>query len=120
MSQTFRERYSAFHKIPVEQFEEHLLPRALYWHARMFRGFLGLVPGYFVADRDFIRSVGDLRSRRFFHAEAGEFHTSEGNRGILRRVLRLRVSADRARKFMEECWGSHVAGSTPPVDASED
>lgn len=104
MPQSFRERYCAFHAVPLEEFEEHLLLRSLYFHARMIRTFLNFFPGYFVPDRDFIRSVGDLRSRRFFHAEAGEYHTSEGNRGFMRRILRLRVSADRTRHLMEECW----------------
>jgi len=118
MPQSFRERYCAFHHIPIEQFEDHLLLRALHGHARIFRGFLGFFPGYFIPDRDFLRSVGDLRSRRFFHAEAAEFHTSEENRGLMRRVLRLRVSSDRTRELMEECWGR--SESRPPVQSHGD
>lgn len=111
MSQTFRERYCSLHTIPPEQFEEHLLQRTLYWHARMIRTFLGLIPGYLVADRDFLRNVGDLRSRRLFHAEASEYRTWEANRAFARKVLRLRVSADRTRQAMEECWDSSETSS---------
>ena len=114
MQHTFRERYCRRWAIPPEQFEEHLLPRALYPSARILRPLLGLRAGYFHPDREFIRAAGDLRSRRFFHAEAGEFHGTEANHRFLRRWLRLRVSAERTRRLMEECWGAD-AGSASPI-----
>lgn len=113
MPPTFRERYCAHAGIPPERFEEHLFRRALYFHAKPLQGILDLMPDYFTADHDFLRSVGDIRSRRFFHAEAGEYQTHSLNRGILRRIFFLRVSAERVRQFMEECWGGH--DSNPPV-----
>lgn len=113
MGLSFRERYCSQHGIALTEFEEHLLPRALYFHARPLRNALATVPDYFAADREFLRSVGDLRSRRFFHAEAGEYHTASGSRGILHRWLRLRVSAERVRLIMEETWGT--MDSSPPV-----
>lgn len=114
MGLSFRERYCSLHAINQTEFEEHLLPRALYFHARLFRGALASFPDYFAADREFLRSVGDLRSRRFFHAEAGEYHTATGSRGVLHRWLRLRVSAERVRMIMEETWGA--SDSNPPVE----
>ncbi|MBX3738687.1 MAG: hypothetical protein KF715_18475 [Candidatus Didemnitutus sp.] len=117
MGLSFRERYCSLHGINIAEFEEHLLPRALYFHARPFRGMLAALPDYFAADREFLRSVGDLRSRRFFHAEAGEYHTASGCRGVLHRLLRLRVSAERVRLIMEETWGT--ADSHPPVDSPD-
>lgn len=114
MGLSFRERYCAQHGIQLPEFEEHLFPRALYLHARVFRGVLATVPDYFATDREFLRSVGDLRSRRFFHAEAGEYHTATGSRGLLHRWLRLRVSAERVRQIMEETWGA--LDSNPPVE----
>lgn len=116
MAPTFRERYCSIHQIGSADFEEHLLPRALYFHARPIRGVLGAFVDYFAADREFLRSVGDLRSRRFFHAEAGEFHSHAANRHFLRRFLRLRVSAERVRQIMEASWGA--LGSNPPVASS--
>ncbi|HLP24768.1 MAG TPA: hypothetical protein VK477_03750 [Acidobacteriota bacterium] len=116
MALSFRERYCALHQIPLTEFEEHLLPGALYFHARWLRGLLKMLPDYFAADREFLRSVGDLRSRRFFHAEAGEYHTATACRGFLHRFLRLRVSAERVRLIMEKTWG--VLDSNPPVEKS--
>lgn len=114
MALTFRERYCSIHQIAPDDFEEHLLPQALYLHARMFRSLLAMLPDYFSADREFLRSVGDLRSRRFFHAEAGEYHTATACRGFLHRFLRLRVSAERVRQIMEKTWGS--LDSNPPLE----
>lgn len=95
------------------------MSRALYLHARPLRRLLATLPDYFAAEREFLRGVGDIRSRRFFHAEAGEFHTHAANRGICRRFLRLRVSAERVRRIMEETW--HATGqSNPPVAPSLD
>jgi len=114
MALSFRERYCSIHQIAPAGFEEHLLPRVLYFHARPFKGLLDAIPDYFAADREFLRSAGDLRSRRFFHAEAGEYHASAVSRGFLHRFLRLRVSAERVRQIMEETWGSQ--GSNPPLE----
>lgn len=95
------------------------MPRALYFHARPLRTLLGILPDYFAADREFLRCVGDIRSRRFFHAEAGEFHAHASNRGICRRFLRLRVSAERVRQIMEETWRA-TGESNPPVASPVD
>ena len=109
---TFRERYSQYWSIPLNDFEEHLLVRSLYLHARLLRPVLGRE--FFAPDREFLRGAGDIRSRRFFHAEAGEFHQMAENGTLLRRWLRLRVSAERTRKLMEECWESANAGAPQP------
>jgi len=113
MQPTFRERYCAFFSLPFEKFEEHLFVHALYFHARPLRWLLNLIPDYFSADHEFVRSVGDLRTRRYFHAEAAEYQTHSLNRGILRRWFFLRVSAERVRLLMEKCWGD--TDSAPPV-----
>lgn len=112
MPPTFRERYCRRWNLRPEDFEDHLFRRALYLHARLLRPLLELLNGHFTADREFLRSVADLRSRRMFHAEASEFHSGEAGRRFLRRWLRLRVSADRTRLLMEECWGA--SQSRPP------
>lgn len=119
MGLTFRERYCSIHRIDPSGFERHLLARALYLHAVPLRGLLAALPDYLAADHEFLRSAGDLRSRRFFHAEAGEFHAHASNRGICRRFLRLRVSAERVRQVMEETWRA-TGESNPPVGSSLD
>ncbi len=112
MPLSFRERYCAHYGLRPEQFETHLFGRALYPHARPVRWLLDRSPNYFMADREFLRNVGDLRSRRSFHAEAGEYGSHAKNTGFLRRWLRLRVSAERVRLIMESIWTTRE--STPP------
>lgn len=118
MAPTLRERYCAHWQISPDAYEEHLFRRALYFHARGLRGACQLLsPSYFTADREFIRGIGDLRSRRGFHAEAAEFHAAGANRAFWRRWLRIRVSAERARLWMEECWRSlEPEGATPAAN----
>lgn len=119
MGLTFRERYCSIHRIDPSGFERHLLARALYSHAALLRSVLAALPDYLAADIEFLRCVGDIRSRRFFHAEAGEFHAHAANRRICRRFLRLRVSAERVRRIMEETWRA-TGESNPPVASSVD
>ncbi len=109
---TFRERYCRQWGLRPDEFEEHLFRRALYLHARLLRPLLELADGYFGPDREFLRAVGDLRSRRLFHGEAAEYHALSDRRRVLRRWLRLRVSAERTRVLMEACWSG--PDSRPP------
>lgn len=113
MPLTFRERYCEYWSISSEQFEDHVLLRALYPHARVLRRLLALRSDYFSPDHEFIRSVALLRSRRLFHGEVGEYHADPANHVFGRRWLRLRLSTDRVRHLMEECWGR--ADSTAPM-----
>ena len=106
MQPTFRERFCQRHGLPLHDFESRVFSETLYLPARPVVSLLRWIqPDFFSSDLEFIRSVGDIRSRRYFHAEAGEFHTHPSNRGILRRWLRLRVSAERVRRLMEAHWG---------------
>jgi hypothetical protein len=109
---TLRERYCRRWDLRPDEFEEHLFRRGLYLHARVARPVLDLLEGYFGPDREFIRAVGNLRSRRLFHGEAAEYHALSDRRRVLRRWLRLRVSAERTRLLMEACWSG--ADSRPP------
>ena len=70
---------------------------------------------YYSADFEFIRGVGDLRSRRDFRNEAAEFHYHPGNRGFFRTVLRMRVSSHRLQSVFEREFGS--TPTTPPMAA---
>lgn len=110
---TFREIYCERHGIDCEKFERVLLWRCLHWPARPFYWLLGVNRNYSSADIEFIRGVGDLKSRREFHNEASEFHYHPGNRGFLRTVLRIRVSSRRLQKIFEGEVRS--TQSTPPM-----
>lgn len=110
---TFRELYCEHHGITDERFERVLLWRCLHWTARPWYWLLWVNRDYYTADFDFIRGVGDLRSRRGFHDEVSEFHHHPGNRGFLRTVLRMRISSKRLQLiFDREIRSTH---STPPM-----
>jgi len=98
---TFREIYCERHGIPLQQFERSLLWRALHRQACPFYWLLWLNRDYSSPDFEFIRGVGELRSRRGFRNEAAEFHYHPKNRGMLRTLLRLRVSSHRLQAIFE-------------------
>lgn len=110
---TFRELYCERHGISFDQFERVLVWRSLHWPARAFFWLRKLNYDYYSADFDFIRGVGELRSRRDYRNEAAEFHYHPGNRGFLRRVLRLRVSSHRLQVIFEREIG-HTASVASP------
>lgn len=105
MNQTFSEMYCARHGVDAAEYERRMFRDGLYPHARWILGLLLLAgPDYFAPDREFIRAVGQLRSRRLLHGEIGEFHTHPRNRGFWRITLRLRVSTTRVRRLIEANW----------------
>lgn len=113
---TFRELYCEHHGIAYDKFERVLLWRCLHWQARPFYWLLwGVNRDYYSADFDFIRGVGDLRTRRDFRNEAAEFHYHPGNRGFLRTILRMRVSSHRLQTIFEREISS--TNTTPPMPA---
>ena len=116
----FREVYCERHGIAPDKFEGALLWRALHWQARPFYWLLWLNRDYSSPDFEFVRSVGELRSRRGFRNEAAEFHYHPKNRGLLRTLLRLRVSSHRLQAIFEREIQQTVTappfGSTPKPD----
>jgi hypothetical protein len=97
----FRELYCEHQRLPPEKFERTLVWRCLHWQARPFYWLLSLNRDFFSADFDFVRGVGELRSRRQFRDEAAEFHYHPNNRGLLRTFFRLRVSSHRLQAVFE-------------------
>ncbi|HVZ66350.1 MAG TPA: hypothetical protein VG936_17440 [Lacunisphaera sp.] len=112
---TFRELYCARHGIAPGRFEHVLIRRCLHWQARPFAWVLRLNRDYFAPDFEFARAVGELRSRRGFRAEAAEFHYHPKNRGLLRSVLRLRVSSQRLQSIFEREIRENA--TQPPFDS---
>ncbi|HVT73942.1 MAG TPA: hypothetical protein VHD61_12470 [Lacunisphaera sp.] len=98
---TFRELYCERHGIAPDRFEHALVWRCLHWQARPFFWLQRLNREYYSPDFEFVRGVGELRSRRGFRTEAAEFHYHPRNRGLLRSVLRLRVSTQRLQSIFE-------------------
>jgi hypothetical protein len=111
---SFRELYCERHGLPAERFEDALTARAWYPHARLVRGLMRLAyPKFLEPDREFVRAVGDLRTRRLFTNEAADFHMHRANRNFVRRVLKARVSAERLRRVFDEVMGAR--DSQPPT-----
>lgn len=109
----FRELYCAQHRIPLDRFERELVNRSLHLHAKPVYWLLGLNRDYTSPDFEFVRGVGELRNRREFRNEAAEYHYHPHNRGLLRTVLKLRVSSHRLQKIFEDEIEEH--GSRPPM-----
>lgn len=102
----FRELYCERYGISAEQFEHAVVARTLHPHAKLVYWLLGLNREYTSPDYEFVRSVGELRSRREFRNEAAEYHYHPRNVGLLRRGLRLRVSSHRLQMVFEELVAS--------------
>lgn len=98
---TFRELYCERRGIHADRFEHELVFRSLTWQARPIYWLLGLNREYTSPDYDFVRGVGDLRNWREFRNESIEYYYHPHNRGFLRTVLRLRVSAQRLQHVLE-------------------
>ena len=110
----FRELYCERYGIASGKFERHLVWRCLHWPARPIFWLHWLNPELFEADFEFARSVGELRSRSGYHAEAAEFHYHPKNRKFLRTVLGLRVSSQRMQRIFEREFTGQA--SNPPVE----
>ncbi|MBI3885109.1 MAG: hypothetical protein HY302_05200 [Opitutae bacterium] len=105
---TLRALYIEQHRIAPAQFEQDMLKRTLYPHARFLRC---LMPArvrrhYFDLDLEFVRAIGALRQRRDFNNECSEFMRDPANRRFSRGRLRLRVSGQRTRQIVDETFGS--------------
>ncbi len=113
MAETFRECFCRHFRVPLERYAEEALQRALTPRARVLHRLLQLSDrDYFAADREFIACVGQLTRQGDFFAEVQDFHYHPGNRRLLRRTLRLRVSANRMRRIIREVW-PEFASRTP-------
>ena len=89
----FEEKFCAIHGIAPENYVDAMLQRTLYPAARWLRPVLAWRPSYFTADRNFIQGVGRISRFSDFEAEVKDYLHDPQNRGIMRRGLKLRVSA---------------------------
>lgn len=101
---TFAEEFCARRNLAPEKYEEFVLNDSFYPAARLLRPVLMLKADFFAADHEFIRRVGRLKRLGGFEAEVQDFLYDPNNRGFLRRVLKLRVSARRLRCVVRDAF----------------
>lgn len=100
-SPCFADHYCALHSIRQDEFNLHLLKQALYPHARLVRPFLEFMrPNYFAADNDFVCDVALLTRYNELYDSCIEFVHHPENRGLMRRMFRIRISTDRMRHIV--------------------
>jgi hypothetical protein len=114
--QTFAERFCVRHNIPFSQYRDAVLKQSLYPAARLLWPLLNMIPGHFMADREFISNVGSIKRLRDFDIEVFAYINDPNNRGFLRRGLKLRVSAARLNGLL---WSTLRDGSDQPFAQEE-
>lgn len=98
---TFAELYCEKHRLEKKDYEQAILSRSLYPHARVLAPLVRILgPDHFAADLDFVRSVGRLRRFREFFYEAEEFAHHPANRGFWRLTANIRVSSRALRRIV--------------------
>lgn len=105
-------RYCSHHAIAEPRFAHHVLLRALPLHARLVYPLLRLVPDFFDADLEFIRSVGRAPSLRDFAIDAADFQQHPHNVRVARRVFRLRVSSRKFRRQLTDALAATARSAT--------
>jgi hypothetical protein len=109
---TIAERFCAFHHLDAARFPSRALWCSLTPQARLIYPLLRLVPGYFDADLELIRSVGRQRHLGDFTLECSDYRAHPQNKHFLRQQLRLRASTRRLRQALAET----VAGAAPAAE----
>ncbi len=113
----FLEIYCQQHELTTEQYARHIRKRALYPHARLFTPFLTLFNGdYLAADNDFIQDVAQLTRYNDFFNSSFEYIHHPANRGLARRLFKLRISTERMRRIVRSTFSSSSYSS---VDSRE-
>lgn len=111
VSQDFCQRQG----IAPERFEATAFRSALYPHARLLCGIVGLLQAdFFSIDRELVRVAGRTSSSREFRLEEREFHSHPENSGVLRRYFLLRLSTRRLHQLLFPS-GSRRTTSAPPM-----
>jgi len=109
---TFAEIYCEREGLRPAEWPAVLFQRTLYPHARLLaRMVRRLDHRYFLADYEFVEDVGHLRSLDEFTPALDSYVEHPDNRGLLRRKLRIRVSARRMLGAVRTVFaaGGHVA-----------
>jgi hypothetical protein len=110
---TFGELFCERYHLPPESYVREMLRRTFYPRALIIVPVIRFFsPGFFDADRDFVRRVGLIRRMEDLGDEVTEFHLHPRNRGFLRRALKIRVSCQRMSRVVGEVM--NPGASAPP------
>ena len=98
---SFIEAFCVRHRLPPERFEQAVLRRTLYAHARLLAPLCRFFDrNYLAADVDLVRAAGTLYGARDLTGEIADFTHHPANCGFMREVLRVRISTKRLRTLM--------------------
>jgi hypothetical protein len=117
---TFAERFCKFYGVQPDDYARTVFRLTAYRGARILAPLLRLLnPDYFACDYSFIRNVGALQRPEDLIDEIRYYFWHPWNRGLLRRTLRLRVSAGRMTKLtalvMTEAGQKQLSWGRPPA-----
>lgn len=115
---TFADLYCEQNGLPRPQYHAAVFRRALFPHAWLAGWLLRLFRRlHFLPDHEFVEDVGHITCVADFTYPLGSFIEHPANRGVLRRVLRLRVSARRMLKLVRAVFAAEGAVlPAPPRD----
>jgi hypothetical protein len=102
---TFADLYCEQHGLPRPQYHAAVFRRALFPHARLTGWIVRIFQRlHFLPDHEFVEDVGHITCVADFAYPLGSFIEHPANRGKLRRVLGLRVSARRLLRIVRETF----------------
>jgi hypothetical protein len=104
---TFADLYCERHGVPRPRYNAVVFRKALFPHARLLLVVVrSLSRLHFLADHEFVEDVGHIKGIADFSYPLGSYIEHPANRGFLRRVLRLRVSARRLLQLVRSVYGT--------------
>jgi hypothetical protein len=112
---TFAEIYCEREGLAPGEWPGVLFRRTLYPHARVLARIIRLVNRrHFLADHEFVEDVGHLRNLSDFTLVLGSYLEHPSNWGLLRRRLRVRVSARRMLAIVRTVFATPDSAQPPP------
>ena len=105
-------------RCPLSEYEERAFTACLYWRARIVAPLIrAILPRFFNPDFELIRYLGKCRGRRNANNElAGFMETTDARGSFARKILRIRISARKARALVMEVF-EHHAEPAPPAES---
>jgi hypothetical protein len=102
---TFAELFCQRYHIPPQRYAPAMFRRCLHRRAWLLLPLARLLPGrFFAADYELIHEVGRLTRASGVSDELALYYRQPGNRGFLRRRLRLRISGARVSRLVHRLF----------------